>query len=200
MARFSVCLAAIALAFAAAAGARDLAAERGEMLVARADLPDPNFSDSVILVTHSEDAGTAGLIVNRPTNVPVSSLFPDLDKLASLPDTIWFGGPVGVGQIVFLVRADTQPRDSVQVMHGLYLSESGALLRELLGRAKPTEGLRIYAGSAGWMPAQLKSEMTRGDWHRLAGDPDLVFSRRPETLWRELDARANSIQARASLH
>jgi putative transcriptional regulator len=186
------------LAFAAAAGARELAAGTGEILVARANLPDANFADSVVLVTHGESAGTAGLIVNHPTRVPVASLFPDMAKLAALPDTIWYGGPVAVHQVVFLVRADKQPHDSLRVMRGVYLSQSEELLRELLARANPTEGLRIYAGSAGWMPTQLESEMMRGDWHRIAGDPDLVFTRRPESLWRELDTRAHSIQARAS--
>jgi len=198
MARFGVWLAAFAFAFSPLAGARSLAAETGELLVSRANLPDPNFADSVVLVTLGESAGTAGLILNRPTHVPVATLFPDMGKLASLPDTIWYGGPVAVQQIVFLVRADKPPRDSLEVMRGLYLSESADLLRELLGRAKPTEGLRIYAGSAGWMATQLESEMMRGDWHRLAGDPDIVFTRRPESLWQELDSRARSIQASAS--
>lgn len=197
MARLGWVLAALALALAAPAGARD-AAEAGELLVARANLPDPNFAESVVLVTRSEAAGTAGLIVNRPTRVPIATLFPDMGKLASLPDTVWYGGPVEVQQIVFLVRADKRPRDSLEVMKNLYLSESAELLRELLGRADPTEGLRIYAGSAGWMATQLESEMMRGDWRRVAGDPGLVFTRRPESLWRELDVRASSIQASAS--
>ncbi len=199
MGRFPGMLLALAFAWAGNAAPAEVAARAGEFLVSRADMPDPNFGDSVVLVVKSEEGGgTAGLIVNRPTRMPIAKLFPDLQSLAKLPDTVYFGGPVALNQIAFLVRADKAPGDSIEVARGVYVSESATLLRELLSRANPTEGLRIYAGSAGWAPGQLDGEMQRGDWHRLAADAQSIFSRRPETLWQELDRRASSVQASLS--
>ena len=195
MDRFARMLLATLLAWAGNAAASELAARAGDFLVAHEGLPDPNFGESVVLVVRSEDGGTAGLIVNRPTRMPIAKLFPDLEPLASLPDTVFFGGPVALNQISFLVRADRAPHDSVEVVHGVFVSESATLLRELLSRPKPTEGLRIYAGSAGWGPLQLQAEMERGDWHRMAADAPSIFSTRPQTLWQELDRRASSVQA-----
>ena len=195
MDRIAGMLLATFLAWAGNGAAAEIPARAGDFLVAHAGLADPNFGDSVILVVRSEEGGTAGLIVNRPTRMPIAKLFPDMDALASLPDTVYFGGPVALYQISFIVRAEAAPHDSMEVAHGIYVSESATLLRELLSRPNPTEGLRVYAGSAGWGPTQLEGEMDRGDWRRLPADAASIFSTRPQTLWQELDRRASSVQA-----
>ena len=186
----------LALAFACAAAARDLAADAGDFLVASKALGDPNFGETVVLVTRSEPGGTAGLVLNRPSLTPVARLFPDLPNLSSLPDTIFLGGPVAPDRISFLFRAESAPPGSIFVAKGLFAGDSASLLRTLLSRAIPMEGLRVFAGSAGWRPSQLEGELLRGDWHVMPGDVNAVFTRRPNTLWRELDGRASSIQAR----
>jgi putative transcriptional regulator len=150
MSRCWLAAAALVLAFASPAPARELAADAGDFLVAHKRLADPNFSETVLLVTRSEPGGTAGLVLNRPSRMPVARLFPDIPGLAALPDTIYLGGPVATGRVSFLIRVPAEPPESLFVMKGLYVSESASLLRALLGRASPMEGLRIFAGSAGW--------------------------------------------------
>ena len=51
---------------------------------ARTGLPDPNFKDSTVLVMNHMAPAPLGVIVNRPTRIPVSQLFPDLEGLARL--------------------------------------------------------------------------------------------------------------------
>jgi len=46
------------------------------LLVARADLPDPSFKDSIVLVMNDIGPSPAGVIINRPTRIPVSRVFP----------------------------------------------------------------------------------------------------------------------------
>jgi putative AlgH/UPF0301 family transcriptional regulator/CBS domain-containing protein len=188
--------AALALAFAPTVPARELVADAGDFLVAHKRLGDPNFSGTVLLVTRSEPEGNMALVLNRPSRMPISRLFPDMPGLLAISDLIYIGGPVAPDRVSFLIRAPNAPPESMLVMKDLYVSQSAALLRSLLARPNPMEGLRIFAGSAGWGPAQLEGEMLRGDWHRLPADVDLVFTRRPESLWQELDGRASSIQAR----
>ncbi|MBX6766682.1 MAG: YqgE/AlgH family protein, partial [Actinomadura rubrobrunea] len=44
----------------------------GQLLVATPQLDDPNFRRSVVLVVeHDVDGGTLGVVLNRPTEVPV---------------------------------------------------------------------------------------------------------------------------------
>jgi putative transcriptional regulator len=65
----------------------------------------------------------------------------------------------------------------------VYFSADRQLLRSLLGRAKPMEGLRIFIGYSGWSPGQLEAEIARGDWTLAPADADAIFSRRTERPW-----------------
>ena len=134
------------------------------LLVARAELPDSNFKDSVVLVMNNIGPAPAGVIINRPTRIAVSRLFPDLERLAQLDDKLYFGGPVETALVSFLFRADTPPEHATQVLDGVHFSTNGELLRKLLGRDKPMDGLRIFIGHSGWAPGQLEAEIARGDW------------------------------------
>lgn len=155
------------------------------LIVARAELPDSNFKDAVVLVMNNLGPAPAGLIINRPTRIPVSELFPDVKRLAQLDDKVYFGGPVQIETVSFLFRADTPPEDAVQVLDGVYLSRDGELLRKLLGREKPMEGLRIFIGYSGWGPGQLQVEIARGDWTLAPADISAIFSGKSEHPWPE---------------
>jgi putative AlgH/UPF0301 family transcriptional regulator len=45
------------------------------LLTARAELPDPNFGSSVVLVTNNVGPGPGGVILNRPTRMPSRTSF-----------------------------------------------------------------------------------------------------------------------------
>ena len=158
------------------------------LLVARADLPDSNFRDSVVLVMNNIGPAPGGLIINRPTRIAVSRLFPDLERLAQVDDKVYFGGPVAIGSVSFLFRADSPAENATQVLDGIYVSTSLELLRKLLSRDKPMEGLRIFIGYSGWAPGQLESEIARGGWTLAPADPDAIFGRRSERPWPERQA------------
>ena len=155
------------------------------LIVARADLPDSNFKNAVVLVMNNIASAPAGLIVNRPTKIPVTELFPDVKRLAQADDKVYFGGPVQVEAVSFLFRADAPPEKAIQVLDGVYLSANEELLRKLLGREKPMEGLRIFIGYSGWAPGQLQNEIARGDWKPVPIDVDMIFGRKSEHPWPE---------------
>ena len=158
------------------------------LLVARAELPDSNFKDSVVLVMNNIGPAPAGVIINRPTRIAVSRLFPDLQRLAQLDDKLYFGGPVETALVSFLFRADTPPEHATQVLDGVHFSTNGELLRKLLGRDKPMDGLRIFIGHSGWAPGQLEAEIARGDWALAPAETDAIFDRKSEHPWPEQQA------------
>jgi putative transcriptional regulator len=155
------------------------------LLIGRAELPDPDFADSVVLVMNNLGPAPAGIIVNRPTHVAVAELFPDLKRLAPLHDKVYFGGPVGFESVWFLFRAATPPEQAIQAIDGVYLSANRELLLKLLGRAKPMEGLKIFLGHAGWAPGQLEAEIDRGAWNLERADPETIFNGKSEHPWPE---------------
>jgi putative transcriptional regulator len=158
------------------------------LIVAHAELPDSNFKDAVVLVMNNIAPAPAGLIINRPTRIAVASLFPDVERLAQVDDKVYFGGPVQIETVSFLFRADTPPEEAIQVLDGVYLSTNAELLRKLLGREKPMDGLRIFIGYSGWGPGQLQAEIARGDWRLAPADAGAIFSGKSEHPWPERGA------------
>jgi putative transcriptional regulator len=124
-----------------------------------------------------------GIIINRPTQIAVSTLFPDLKHLAQLHDKVYFGGPVEFGAVWFLLRAATPPEHAIQAFDGIYLSADRELLVQLLGRDKGMDGLRIFVGHSGWAPGQLEAEIARGDWTLERADSDAIFNGKSEHPW-----------------
>jgi len=155
------------------------------LLVARDELPDPNFKDSIVLVLNNLGPVPAGVILNRPTRIGVSVLFPDLERLAQVHDKLYFGGPVEVGSVWFLFRSDKPTEHSVQVLQGVYVSGDQEILRKLLARDKPMDGLRIFVGHSAWAPGQLETEIARGDWTISPAEIDAIFGRHSEHPWPE---------------
>lgn len=166
-----------------AASAGDAKPLTAILLVARGELRDPNFADSVVLVMNNLGPAPVGLVVNRPTGIPVSHLFPDLKRLAELHDRVYFGGPVEIGSVWFLFRAARPPQHAIQAFGGIYLSADRPLLLQLLGRDKPMEDLRIFVGHSGWAPGQLEAEIARGAWSLERAEPDAIFKRKSEHPW-----------------
>lgn len=158
------------------------------LLVARADLPDGNFKDSMVLVMNNIGPVPGGLIINRPTRVPVSRLFPDLERLAQVDDKIYFGGPVQIDSVSFLFRADAPPEHATRILDGVYISSDADLLHKLLERDKPMEGLRVFIGYSGWGPGQLEAEIARGDWTLAPAEANAIFERKSEHPWPEPEA------------
>ncbi|HXY95968.1 MAG TPA: YqgE/AlgH family protein [Steroidobacteraceae bacterium] len=153
------------------------------LIKARAELPDPFFADSVVLVMNNLGPAPVGIVINRPTPLPVARLFPDLKRLAQLNDRVYFGGPVEIESVWFLFRAARPPEHAVRACDGVYLSASRELLLRLLNRDKPMEGLRIFMGHSGWGSGQLEAEIARGDWKLAHAEPDEIFSSKSEHPW-----------------
>jgi putative transcriptional regulator len=153
------------------------------LLIARDGLPDSNFADSVVLVMNNLGPAPVGIIINRPTPIPVARLFPDLKRLAKVRDKVYFGGPVDFGSVWFVFRAAAPPEHAVQACDGVYLSADQQLLLKLLGGDSPVDSLRIFVGHAGWAPGQLEAEIARGDWTLKRAEGQAIFGDKSEHPW-----------------
>jgi putative transcriptional regulator len=173
-------LAAALLAACSAACAAEPA--NGVLLVAKPGLRDPNFSQTVVLVTQTGDSSTVGVILNRPTSV----------RHEPTGEPVYSGGPVMPRTMVALFRSESvPPAPSFHVLQGVYLS----MHPEILERLKPP--YRLYAGFAGWMPGQLESEIARDGWYVLPASEELVFRRDSAGMWQELVDRASAHRTRS---
>jgi len=153
------------------------------LLVAQGPVSDPNFGGSIVIVMNNLGPAPVGIIINRPTPLPVSRFFPKLKHLAQARDKVYFGGPVEFGDVWFLFRSKTAPATAFKVCDDVYVSWDGKLLLKLLHREKPLDGLRLFIGHAGWAPGQLQAEITGGAWAPRRVDAHSIFNPQPELPW-----------------
>lgn len=163
--------------------------DKGKLLVASRDLTDPNFSETVILLIAYGPSGTMGVILNRPSNVKLTTVLPDIKRLRARPDAVYLGGPVLTNRVLLLIRSSKAPGDSLPIFNDVYASSSLTTLGHSLERQGSKDLFRAYAGHAGWAPGQLEAEIERGDWHVTGAEADTVFSSSPKQLWQTLMPR-----------
>ena len=158
---------------------------RGDFLVAARHLDDPNFAKTVVLIVQHTSVGSLGVIVNRPTGIPVSEAIKALSEFADQDHKLYFGGPVSPQAMNYVTRR-APPGPSMELATDVHLGGSRDDLRTLLREGLSKRELRIFGGYAGWSPGQLRTEQARGDWHRVPASADQVFAANPHRVWSEL--------------
>lgn len=162
---------------------------KGRLLVASPSLLDPTFAETVVLLLEAGPEGAVGVILNRRTDIALSTALRDIPELRGRNDRLHLGGPVDPFRVLLLVRSTGKPEDSLQILEDVFITGSVDALKQLLQRKKAKAELRVFAGFAAWGGGQLDAEIQRGDWVVGAGDAAAVFSRQPESLWKTLHER-----------
>ncbi len=194
----AVFIPALALVFAATLARGTQKAAETYFLVAQPDLPDPMFHESVVLML--PPTGTelvVGLIVNKPTKVKLSELFPGTPSLKKRTDTAFFGGPVDITAPLVMFHAAHAADDAMALFNNIYLTQEAKVIMPLLKGSGGQQNMRLYLGRAQWTDEQLNAEMLENSWYNVPSDPDFVFSADPASVWRTLVARAQAIKASA---
>jgi len=158
----------------------------GMLLVASPALLDPNFADSVVLLLDVDDNGALGVVLNRPSGVPVHAVLEGWADVVAEPDVLFQGGPVGAdgALAVALLRDPEDVPVGFRAVNGLLgLVDLDAPVELLEGSLA---GLRIFAGYAGWGAAQLDGEIEEGSWYVVPGETWDAFRHDTTDLWREV--------------
>ena len=151
------------------------------LLVAKPTLVDPNFRETVVLVTQAADASTVGVILNRPL----------ARKHDRTGETVYLGGPVMREVLVALFRSERAPEESAfHVLNGIYLTMHPHNIEALL--TERGSEYRLYAGFSGWAPGQLQGELERDGWYVLAPSDELLFRSDTRGMWSELERKARA--------
>ncbi|KAI7841223.1 hypothetical protein COHA_005187 [Chlorella ohadii] len=131
---------------------------------------------AVILLFSHDENGSAGIILNRPTEYKVgdlgagaASLQPELS-----PCTLYLGGDVGQ-ESVHLLHGVWGLQHSAEVIPGVFLGGFEDAKRGLAeGRYKP-EQFKVLTRYAGWGPGQLAAECRRGVWLCVSANKHAIF-------------------------
>jgi putative transcriptional regulator len=149
---------------------------------------DPNFDRTVLLMIEHSEQGALGVVLNRPSNLDVGDPLPSWGALAAEPGVVFVGGPVSpdaalvVGRVVDPAFGRWSP-----VVEDVGVLDVGIDPDELQGHV---DGVRIFAGYAGWSPGQLEAEITAGAWFVADAFPHDVLAIDPIGLWADVLHRA----------
>jgi putative transcriptional regulator len=195
--KISIVAVAVALLMIVAGGVQGRAAgeslelRKGLFLIAEPDLRDPNFRETVILLTHHSPQGTTGVVINRPTTTPLSEVLPDRKELAGRAEVLHVGGPVDRRVFLLLLRSRTRPEHAQHVFGDVYVTHAAEALADALKNADKDTAIRLFAGYAGWAAGQLADEIERRSWRVVAADATVLFERDADVIWREMIRRTS---------
>ena len=167
---------------------------KGMLLVATADMLDPRFSETVILLLHHQSEGVLGVAINRPTWVIPSTVFPNMRFMENYSENIFVGGPMARTNVLALIDdPETDLPEAEPVFDNTYLSTDPDFLQGVFETADTNRQLRLYAGHASWEVSQLDQEIAMGQWEVVPATADLVFSQNPLKLWNQLLTSGSAI-------
>jgi putative transcriptional regulator len=156
----------------------------GRLLVATPILLDPNFERAVVLLLDVDENGALGVVLNRPSTIPVSEVLPDWGEVAGAPGVLFQGGPVSTDSALAVAGLPPGLAEEPVGFRRLY-DDIGIIdldaPTEVVGPA--LTGLRVFAGYAGWGEEQLVEEIRSGSWYVVDSDPGDLFGNDPHGLW-----------------
>ena len=152
-------------------------------LIAMPTLEDPYFSKSLIYIAEHNEQGALGIIVNRPINMTLATLFDKIDEplksaeLANLP--IFFGGPVQTDRGFVLHRPLGAWQSTLAVNSEVGLTSSRDVLASVGSAGLPAE-IIVTLGYSGWDAGQLENELAQNSWLTVPAKASILFDLPPE--------------------
>jgi putative AlgH/UPF0301 family transcriptional regulator len=153
------------------------------LLVASRDLGDPNFAETVILLVHYDDESVLGLILNRPTEIPLSHALEGIKAVKGRTDSVYVGGPVDPSSVFALRQSQTKLEGAENIFGAVYFISTKPVLEKALSARPDSAAFHVYLGYAGWTMAQLRREVELGAWFIFRADAAAVFDSEPDSLW-----------------
>jgi putative transcriptional regulator len=150
-------------------------------LIAMPSMDDPVFGGTVVYVCEHNDKGVLGVIVNKPTDMTMETLFERIDlKLADnidesvVNEAILFGGPVQDDRGFVLHTPGERYSSSLTVTPDVAFTTSIDVLEAVANGDGPARML-VSIGYAGWSPGQLEDELARNGWLTVGADAHVLF-------------------------
>ncbi len=151
-------------------------------LIAMPSVKDPMFGGTVIYMCEHNERGALGVIINKPTDMNVETLFQRIHiDITNTPETcsetkklVMFGGPVqdDRGFVLHLPMGDYT--STIHISDQVSFTTSRDVL-DAVAQGRGPKRLLVSVGYAGWGAGQLEDEILRNDWLTVPADPAIIF-------------------------
>ena len=164
----------------------------GHLLIAMPAMQDPNFVKTVTYICEHSDQGALGIIINRPLDMDLGTIFEQLSLDPADPtlsrQPVLQGGPVHRERGFVLHQpeeASGQEFDAtVAVTDAIRVTTSQDILTAMARGQGPKRAV-VALGYAGWGAGQLESELGQNAWLSVPAAPQIIFDTPFEQRWRE---------------
>ena len=146
-------------------------------LIAMPGLEDASFARSVVYLCEHSERGALGLIINKPSDITLKSLFDKVDLSLRREDLtrepVFQGGPVQTER-GFVLHPTGHSYQATLELGELALSTSQDVLFAMGDGGGPEKSL-ICLGYAGWEAGQLEAELADNAWLSCPADSRILF-------------------------
>ena len=149
------------------------------------------FGNTVTYICDHSPRGAMGIMVNRPTNLPLAELLRQNGQTPHMDDGIYVleGGPVEKARGFVLHSNEVVLEESMKVTDALSLTSSRSILNAISEPEGPEKYL-VALGYSGWGPGQLEKEMEESVWLSCPATEHVLFD---VPLEDRLDAAASTL-------
>jgi putative transcriptional regulator len=175
-----------------------LPSQAGKVLVASGVMQGEPFEKAVIFLHTHHGYGAHGYILNKPLSEEDSQ---NLQRRFPLARQFYYGGPVGVGEVVTLLIPDKNKDGGFALINADILQENDiSAYNDIVTDADLMQDVRVFSGYAGWSAFQLNREVMRGGWNVIPYDPAYLEQGARRDIWSKaidkvLDEKKDSIDA-----
>lgn len=168
---------------------------KGYFLIAEANMLDPNFKHTVVLIIEHNEDGAFGLIVNRKSELNLVDILPEFNTKRGRTTPIYFGGPVQQ-EFLFAIHSKLidkhHSQTSIEIIPEVYFEPGFRNLEDYFKDSywdtlppddKPK--IHLFLGYSGWGPKQLERELREGSWIIHKATPKIIFHQNPEEGWKD---------------
>ena len=157
------------------------------ILVATPQFQDPRWQKTVLLAAPLPNGGHVGVIINRPTELTLGTLFPEHEASQKVRDPVFFGGPFFVNVLVAVARSDAPLAPGhLRLGRGLILATGEGAVDGIIEH--DADKARYFVGLVAWRPGELDIELANKLWSVCQADAETVFRADVKRLWNELSA------------
>lgn len=152
-------------------------------LIAMPHMADPHFARTLTYIAEHNAQGALGVIVNRPLDMTLGTLFERVDLKLDVHDftaqPVYFGGPVQTDRGFVLHRPSGDWHSTLRVNEEVGLTSSRDILQAIGTQGEPHEVL-VSLGFAAWTAGQLEQELVDNAWLTVPADMSIIFDLPPE--------------------
>ncbi len=156
-----------------------------KLLIATCKMDEGSFKEGVVLVYQHNKEGSLGLMINRPLEITLGSIFDQLNiqsnERSILDRSIFLGGPLDRNQgLILCVDSSSDKKFSI---------EGRQKCLEDIAKGKGPKNFLIALGHAAWGPLQLDKEIEQAYWIERPVDIPLLFEVPAKDRWKRASSQ-----------